>query len=51
MLAGIGTTAEGTNLAEAVNGAFTVWLNVQWPKFQETAAFADLPPATPAPSA
>lgn len=46
-LTGIGHTVVGRNLAEAVNGPITEWLNRTWPKVQESAAFADLP--TPAP--
>lgn len=43
-MAGIGHTVSARNFPEAVNGDLTSWLNTAWPRFQETAAFADLPP-------
>lgn len=46
VLAGLGHTVTGRNLAEAVNGPLTTWLNKAWPQIQESAAFADLPPAS-----
>jgi hypothetical protein len=48
VLAGLGTTVTGRNLAEAVNGPLTTWLNKAWPQLQQSAAFADLPPASDA---
>lgn len=46
-LTGIGHTVVGRNLAEAVNGPISEWLNRTWPKVQESAAYADLPAPTP----
>lgn len=55
LLAGMGETVRARNFAEAVNGPLTTWLATRavshegrmisaWEKFQEQAAFADLPP-------
>lgn len=56
--AGIGHTVEAGSHAEAVNGPMTEWLATRhlshegrmtsaWEKFQEQAAFADMPAPTP----
>lgn len=51
LMAGIGKTVAARNFPEAVNGELTGWLNDAWPRFQESAAFADLPTGGPVPSA
>lgn len=48
-LLGLGKTVEARNLAEAINGPATTWLNETWPKVQENAAWADVP-TPPAPT-
>ncbi|HMM95384.1 hypothetical protein [Phycicoccus sp.] len=49
IVAGLGEVFTGTNFAEVVNGPMTSWLSTSWQRFQETAAFADLPGASTTP--
>lgn len=45
----IGQTLTAEGFPTAVNGPITDWLNAQWPKFQESAPFADMSSGPPAP--